>query len=363
MKIVVLGLSITSSWGNGHATTYRGLVRELARQGHNVWFLERNKPWYAQHRDLNHVPGCEIYLYESIFELRERFGDTIEDADAVIVGSYVPEGIAVGEWVTCIASGVTAFYDIDTPVTVEALRGNVCAYLTEELVGAYDLYLSFTGGPMLESLERIYGARHTAPLYCSVDPELYFPEDVERRWELGYLGTYAADRQSALEELLLELAKEIEDRFVVAGPQYPKTIAWPQNVDRIQHLAPAAHRLFYSQQRFTLNLTRAAMITAGYSPSVRLFEAAACGVPIISDRWLGIETFFVPGEEILLADRAAEVTAMLRQYSEDESLEIGRRARKRVLLAHTAAHRAHEFEELIQRVAKSKRGVLQETIS
>lgn len=357
MNIIVLGLSITSSWGNGHATTYRGLVRELGRRGHNVWFLERNKPWYAPYRDVNHVADCEICLYDSVFELQKRFGDTIAEADAVIVGSYVPEGIAVGEWVTSIANGVTAFYDIDTPVTLEDLGRDVCDYLTAELVGAYDIYLSFSGGPLLESLKRIYGAQRTAALYCSVDPRLYFPENLERRWELGYLGTYTADRQAALEGIV----KTVEQRVVVAGPQYPTTIAWPPNVERIEHLAPGAHRQFYSQQRFTLNLTRAAMIAAGYSPSVRLFEAAACGVPIISDRWPGIETLFVSGEEILLVDRPTEVREILLGYSEDESMEIGWRARERILLSHTAAHRAHELEELIQLVLMSKHRVLEET--
>ena len=155
--------------------------------------------------------------------------------------------------------------------------------------------------------------------------------------------------------------EKVLKRFVVAGPQYPKDITWPKNVDRIEHLGPTDHRLFYSQQRFTLNLTRAAMIKAGYSPSVRLFEAAACGVPIISDRWPGIETFFVPGKEILLAKGAEEVIGILNEYSEEESAEIGRRARERVLLAHTGSHRARELEEIIGQVAESKSSVPQET--
>ena len=361
MNIVILGLSITSSWGNGHATTYRCLVGGLGERGHSILFLERDKPWYAAHRDFANIPGCEVCLYQTLSELRERFQDAICEADAVIVGSYVPDGIILGEWVTSLAEGVTAFYDIDTPVTIEALREGSCAYLSGELVGAYDIYLSFTGGPMLANFERLYGAQRTAPLYCSVDPELYFLERVPRRWELGYLGTFASDRQHALESLLRALARESAQRFVVAGPQYPKDITWPKNVDRIEHLGPTDHRLFYSQQRFTLNLTRAAMIKAGYSPSVRLFEAAACGVPIISDRWPGIETFFVPGREILLAKGAEEVIGILNEYSEEESAEIGRRARERVLLAHTGSHRARELEEIIGQVAESKSSVPQET--
>ncbi len=354
MNIVILGLSITSSWGNGHATTYRGLVRELSRRGHHLLFLERNTPWYARHRDLRAVEGAKIELYESIPDLQRRFAPLIAGSEAVIVGSYVAEGIALGQWVTSIAEGTTAFYDIDTPVTIEALENSTCDYLSVDLVGAYGVYLSFTGGPLLERLASTYGARRTAPLYCSVDPELYFPEGVPRRWDLGYLGTYSADRQPALDALLREFADEGQYRFVVAGPQYPETINWPTNVHRIEHLAPGQHRRFYSQQRFTLNLTRAAMTKVGYSPSVRLFEAAACGAPIISDRWPGIESFFVPGREILLAKGAKEVLGFLTDVSEQESSDIASRALKRVLRDHTSARRAQELEEILQQVAASK---------
>jgi spore maturation protein CgeB len=354
VNIVILGLSITSSWGNGHATTYRGLVRELSRRGHHVLFLERNMPWYARNRDLQVIENVEIDLYESFSDLQKRFASAIAGSQAVIVGSYVSEGIALGQWVTSIANGATAFYDIDTPVTVEALEDSTCSYISADLVGAYDVYLSFTGGPLLESLVTIYRARQTAPLYCSVDPELYFPEEVPRYWDLGYLGTYSVDRQPALDALLREFADKKQYRFVVAGPQYPEMIKWPTNVHRIEHLAPSQHRRFYSQQRFTLNLTRAAMTKAGYSPSVRLFEAAACGVPIISDRWPGIESFFVPGRESLLAEGPKKVLGFLSDISEQERSDIASRALKRVLRDHTSSRRAQELEEILQQVTVSK---------
>ncbi len=354
MRIVILGLSITSSWGNGHATTYRGVVRELSRRGHHVIFLERDVPWYARHRDLERIEGVRIDLYQSIKDLKERFASIIAESETVIVGSYVPDGIALGQWVTSIASGTTAFYDIDTPVTIEALESSTCDYLSADLVGAYDIYLSFTGGPLLEHLASTYGAQQASPLYCSVDPELYFPEEIPLRWDLGYLGTYSADRQPALDGLLREISNQEEFRFVVAGPQYPESIRWPTNVDRIEHLAPSQHRRFYSQQRFTLNLTRAAMAKVGYSPSVRLFEAAACATPIISDRWPGIESLFVPGREILLAEGPKDVLGFLTDISEQERSDIASRALKRVLRDHTSARRAQELEEILQQVAASR---------
>jgi spore maturation protein CgeB len=345
LDIVILGLSITSSWGNGHATTYRGLVRELKRRGHRVHFLERDVPWYADNRDLPRPRFCRTSLYGSLRELRTRHAAAVRDADLVIVGSYVPQGVSVGEWVTRTAKGVTAFYDIDTPVTLAKLARGETEYITPTLIAKYDLYLSFTGGPTLRRIERDYGSPAARALYCSVDPTLYYPEDVEAQWDLGYMGTYSDDRQPTLERLLVQPSRRWPDgRFIVAGPQYPDAIAWPPNVTRETHLAPRHHRAFYTSQRFTLNVTRADMVAAGYSPSVRLFEAAACATPIISDAWEGLEEILTPGKEILIARTAQDTLRYLREIPDDERLEMGRRARSRVLREHTAAHRAAELE-------------------
>jgi spore maturation protein CgeB len=345
LRIVILGLSITSSWGNGHATTYRGLVRELAARGHDVLFLERDVPWYASNRDLPRPQYGRTALYPDLADLKRRFAGEVEDADVVIVGSYVPEGVEVGEWVTRTARGLTAFYDIDTPVTLAKLARGEEEYLTVSLIREYQLYLSFTGGPTLQRLEQEFGSPMARPLYCSVDPDLYYPEAVANRWDLGYMGTYSGDRQPALRRLLLDPARTwSEGRFVVAGPQYPQSVRWPSNVERIQHLPPKRHRDFYNAQHFTLNLTRPDMIAAGFSPSVRLFEAAACGTPIISDCWDGIETLFEPGTEILIARSSSEVLGWIRDMAEAERRALGERGRIRVLAQHTAAHRAAELE-------------------
>jgi spore maturation protein CgeB len=349
LRIVILGLSITSSWGNGHATTYRGLLRELSGRGHEVLFLERDMPWYAAHRDLCAAPYAGIELYANLPDLRQRFRDEVRHADVVIVGSYVPEGVAVGEWVTTTAHGITAFYDIDTPVTLAKLARGDSEYLSPALIRRYALYLSFTGGPTLEHIERQYSVPRAMPLYCAVDPHLYYPECSAEQWELGYLGTYSPDRQPALETLLIEPARRwAQGCFVVAGPQYPPTVAWPANVQYIEHLTPAEHRAFYNAQRFNLNITRADMVRAGYSPSIRLFEAAACATPIISDYWPGLERFFTPGTEILIARAPQETLHYLRELPEAEWLAIGERARARVLAEHTAAHRAAELETYLR---------------
>jgi spore maturation protein CgeB len=341
VRIVFLGLSITSSWGNGHATNYRALVRALRARGHEVRFLERDVPWYAAHRD---APDAGE-LYASVDELRDRFVDAVAGADLVVLGSYVPDGVEIAEWALDAAGGAVAFFDIDTPVTLAKLAAGDGEYLVPELVPRFDLYLSFTGGPTLELLEERWGARRARAFHCVVDEDAYRPLAVERRWLLGYLGTYSGDRQPTVVRLLVRPAQALpEESFVVAGPQYPPELNWPPNVERVEHLPPADHPAFYAAQAFTLNVTRADMLRAGWSPSVRLFEAAACAVPVISDRWGGLDRFFVPGEEVLVVDDERDVVRYLAQVGEEERREMGERARRRVLAEHTAAHRAEELE-------------------
>jgi spore maturation protein CgeB len=345
LDIVIFGLSITSSWGNGHATTYRALIKALARRGHRVTFLERATPWYRAHRDMNEWDYCRIELYERIEEVGRRFGNLVQQADMVILGSYVPDGIALGDWITTKAQGVTAFYDIDTPVTLAALENGTAEYLSASLVPRFDLFLSFTGGPALEVIEQRYGSPRARVLYCSADPDQHKPVEAKERWALGYLGTFSADRQPVLDELLIGPAHALPHaRFVLAGAQYPGKIYWPANIERREHVPPAEHAAFYGAQRFTLNATRADMAIRGYSPSVRLFEAAACGVPVISDRWPGIETLFKPGEEILIAERTRDVVEFLGAISEERRRQIAAAARRRFLRDHTPEQRSKDLE-------------------
>ena len=354
LHVVVLGLSLSSSWGNGHATTYRALLRAFAARGHNVLFLERDVPWYAPHRDLEHPDFCRLAFYRDLTDL-ERWGGEIAAADVVVVGSYVPEGVAVGRFVQRVARGATAFYDIDTPVTLAKLARGDREYLSPAVIPGYDVYLSFTGGPTLRRLEAQFGSPAARQLYCSVDAGAYRPLALAPRWDLSYLGTYSPDRQPTLERLLIEPARRAPElRFAVAGPQYPDGIDWPTNVERIDHVPPADHPAFYARSRFTLNVTRADMIEAGYSPSVRLFEAGACGVPIISDLWDGLDTLLEPGREIVLARTAEDVLDTLLHGSEDTRLAMGQALRARVLGEHTAEHRAAELEtHLCEAVART----------
>jgi nucleoside-diphosphate-sugar epimerase/spore maturation protein CgeB len=343
IKLVVLGLSLSSSWGNGHATTYRALIKALSERGVEVLFLERETPWYAAHRDLREPDYCRLAFYEGLDDL-ERWAPEVAAADAVIVGSYVPDGVAVGRWARRTATGPVAFYDIDTPVTLAKLGRGDEEYLSPGQIADYDVYFSFTGGPTLNRLERTYGSPAARALYCSADPAIYRPVDTPLRWDLSYLGTYSDDRQPVLERLLIEVARRAPHlRFAVAGPQYPADIEWPANVERLEHVPPADHPAFYAASRFTLNVTRADMVAAGYSPSIRLFEAASCGTPIISDVWDGIETLFEPGAEIVLAHAVEDVLAALAM-DDAARAALAEGARRRVLENHTSAHRAETLE-------------------
>ncbi len=350
MRLVFLGLSLSSSWGNGHATTYRSLLKGLAEAGHDVLFLERDQPWYASNRDLPEPGFCSLRLYGSLAEL-DRYCDAVKVADAVIVGSYVTDGPAVIAWANRHRRGVLGFYDIDTPVTLQGLADGSVTYLLPELIPLFDVYLSFTGGPTLQRLQDVYGARHAAALYCSVDPALYHLVSTARRWDLGYLGTYSPDRQDTLDRLLLEPARRLAHRrFVVAGPQYPDGIAWPANVERIEHLPPSEHAGFYSSMGWTLNVTRRDMIRSGYSPSVRLFEATACGTPVLSDRWMGIEDVLQPGRDLLVADDTAAALEALH-LPDQQRAAIGASGRATTLRRHTGQRRAEDLVALIASLA------------
>jgi spore maturation protein CgeB len=354
MRLVVLGLSISSSWGNGHATTYRALLKAFAARGHDILFLERDVPWYSDHRDFT-PDFCELHFYRTVDEL-QQWREVISQADAVIIGSFVPDGARIARWIQNIARGVTAFYDLDTPVTLAKLEAGATDYIARDLVPGFDRYFSFSGGPNLTRLAEEYGARAPRALFCSVDPDIYSPQSVPTRWDLSYLGTYSFDRQPMLERLLLEPARQRPDwRFCVAGSQYPEELRWPENVQRIEHVPPNLHAAFYSASRFSLNLTRADMVAAGYSPSVRLFEAAACGSPIISDMWTGLSELLEPGREIVLARHSDDVVRTLEEPPAF-SAAMSRAARARILAEHTAQHRAQDLEaELDQSMAEKTR--------
>lgn len=360
MKLVVFGLSVSSSWGNGHATLWRGLCRALAERGHRVVFFERDVPYYAAHRDLAELPGGELCLYGDWDEILPAARRRLADADVGIVTSYCPDGLAAADLVLDSPAPVRVFYDLDTPVTLDRLaRGETVPYIGPRGLGDFDLVLSYTGGAALTELRERLGARRVLPLYGSVDPAVHrpVPGDDAYRADLSYLGTYAEDRQAALETLLIEPARRRpEHRFVIAGALYPQEFPWTDNIFFVRHLPPANHPAFYSSGRLTLNVTRRAMAEMGFCPSGRLFEAAACGVPLLSDAWEGLDHFFAPGREIRVARTTEDAIAAL-ETSDEELARMARAARERVLADHTADARARELEAALDAAYASQPSV------
>jgi spore maturation protein CgeB len=349
MKFVIFGLTISSSWGNGHATLWRALCRALAARGHRVVFFEEDRPYYAAHRDLGEIPGGALRLYSSWADARSVAQRELAEADVAIVTSYCADAIAATE-LMLEAPALRVFYDLDTPVTLEALgSGQTVNYLGPRGLIDYELVLSYTGGRALDQLRDRLGASCVAPLYGSVDPDVHHPIAPEARFacDLSYLGTYAADRQDALKALLIAPArKRPAQRFLIGGAQYPAEFPWTPNIFFVQHIEPAQHPAFFASCRLTLNITRRAMKAMGWCPSGRLFEAAACGAPLLTDTWAGLEEFFTAGTEILIARSPDEATAAL-DLSDAELRRIADAARERVLAEHTARHRAMELETLV----------------
>lgn len=354
MHLVIFGLTISSSWGNGHATLWRSLVKAMLRRGHTVNFYERDVPYYASTRDVWELPeGGSLRLYSSLEEIRAEVKWDLDDADLALCTSYCADGPAASEMILDSRAEVKAFYDLDTPVTLDGLRsGAAIEYLPRGGLGDFDLVLSFTGGRALAELKSRLGARVVAPLYGSVDPETHFPVAAreEFRAALSYLGTYAADRQEGVDRLLLEPARLLADsRFVIGGAQYPEEFPWTGNIYFVRHLPPSLHPAFFCSGRATLNVTRRAMASYGYCPSGRLFEAAACGVPLLTDSWEGLETFFEPGREILPVSSSEDVLNTL-SLSGAELAAVAQAARERTLGEHTGERRVVELERLCDSV-------------
>ncbi len=360
MKVVIFGLTMSSSWGNGHATIWRALARALAKRGHRVVFFERDVQYYSANRDFPGAPWLDLVLYDDWEGIMKRAQRELIDADVGMVTSYCPDGKRASELLLSSKAGVKCFYDLDTPVTLSNLNeGREVDYLPDRGLGSFDIVLSYTGGRALDELKIVLGAKKTAPLYGSVDPQTHGPAGKARDYaaDLSYLGTFAEDRQRSLMELFIEPARRLpEKRFVLGGSLYPKDFPWTRNIYFVWHVPPPLHPSFYSSARWSLNVTRAAMASMGWCPSGRLFEAAACGSPVLSDYWEGIDEFLSPGTEIVIV-RGSEEVADALAMDEAERMSIARAARERVLEEHTASVRAAEFERMMECALERKEEV------
>jgi len=351
VKITVFGLTISSSWGNGHATPYRAIIRALHRMGHQVDFFEKDVPYYSSRRDFESCDYCRLTLYPDWQHIRAQALQAASESDVVIAASYLPDGKQICDELLDLCRPLRVYYDLDTPVTLKNMAEQGVEYLRPDQLAEFDLVLSFTGGRVLNDLEHHFGVRMARPLYGCVDPDIYMRVEARREFvcDLSYMGTYASDRQEKLDELFLEPARRHTGReFLLAGSLYPWEWQWPQNVCRIEHVFPGAHPCFYSSSRLTLNLTRHEMARNGWCPSGRFFEAAACGTPLITDWWEGLDSFFDPGSDLQVVATADDVESTMQKQDEDLHA-MAARARERTLDEHTGDVRARQllqyFEE------------------
>jgi spore maturation protein CgeB len=349
MKITIFGLGVSSSWGNGHATLWRGLCGALARHGHRVDFFERDVPYYAAHRDLHELPGGRLHLYPDWESVRQAARRELSDADVGMVTSYCPDGIAASELVLSSPVPLRTFYDLDAPVTLSRLaRGETVDYIGPRGLQDFDLVLSYTGGRTLEALRERLGARRVVPLYGSVDPAVHRPAAAREEYaaDLSYLGTYSDDRNDGLRALFVDASRKLPfRRFLIGGAMYDASFPWQANIYFVRHVPPGDHPSFYCSSRLTLNVTRRPMAEMGYCPSGRLFEASACGVPLLSDAWEGLDQFFEPDREILVGGRTEDTVEALAR---DDLARIAWAARERALACHTADIRARELESILE---------------
>lgn len=356
LKITIFGLTLSSSWGNGHATPYRALLRALARRGNRIIFFEKDVDYYARRRDFDRCEYCDLVLYQDWNLVREQALSSAAESDVAIVASYCSQGARIADEILQLAGPLHVYYDLDTPITLAQLGAGDLDYLRADQIPEFDLYLSFTGGRILQELETVWGARRARPLYGCVDPDQYrrTPAQDKFRCSLSYMGTFAADRQAKLEEFFLNPARRMrQQEFVLAGSLYPWQWQWPPNLRRFEHIAPGEHPAFYSSSRATLNITRAAMAEWGYCPSGRFFEAAACGAAILSDDWEGLESFFRNGEQILLVNSSEDVIAALERPDE-ELARLAARTRQRTLDEHTGERRAEELLRWLDEAASGR---------
>jgi spore maturation protein CgeB len=351
VRFVVFGLTVSSTWGNGHAAIWRGLSGALGSSGHALEFFERDEAWYASHRDLLELPGGTLRLYERFEEIRPRAAAALAEADVAVVTSYCPDALEATD-LALDSAALKVFYDMDAGVTLARLRaGEAVDWIGPRGLADFDLVLSSGGGRTLGLLRSALGARRAAPLYGSVDPDVHRPCATvpHLRGDVSWLGTWDPARQAALEMLFLEPAARMPDRaFLVAGSLYEGRFPRRDNVRHVRHLEPAQHPAFLCSSPLTVHVAHGELAEVGHCPSPRLFEAAACGVPVLTDGFEGLDAFLEPGQEILVARTAEEAVEAIAAPRE-ELAWIARRARDRTLAEHTAEARARELVDLCER--------------
>ena len=351
MRLFVFGSSLTSSYWNGAATYYRGIYKNLHRIGYDITFAEPEIYGRQQKRDAGEIDYATVRVYQTPREL-ERVLAEAGDADLIIKHSGVgADDEFLEEAVLRCRSGraKAAFWDVDAPATL-ARVDNDPGDRFRPLIPQYDFVFTYGGGPPVVGHYLALGAQNCVPIYNALDPETHFPvePDPSLICDLAFVGHRLPDRERRVGKFFLaaaELAPEL--KFVLGGEGWGGR-ALPRNVRWIGHVAIADHNRINCSARMILNINRQSMAAVGFSPPTRIFEAAGAGACLITDAWAGIDQFFAPGEEILVARSAEELASLLRSYPGEQAAQIGRRMLQRALRDHTYSLRANQVDATLR---------------
>jgi spore maturation protein CgeB len=354
MKIAFYGSSLVSSYWNGAATYYRGIIRDLARRGYDITFYEPDAYDRQSHRDIDPPDWCRVVIYPATIEHVKEVVARAADADIVIKASGV--GVFDNELLEGImdaarADAIRIFWDVDAAATVAELR-DAPEHPLHAVLPDLDAVLTYGGGPPIVAAYQSLGARNCRPIYNALDPDTHHPvaPDNKFRCDLAFLANRLPDRERRVEEFFLSAAEQLPERSFLLGGAGWEDKQKPANVRYIGHVPTRDHNAFNATPIAVLNVARDSMASLGYSPATRVFEAAGAAACIVTDAWEGVELFLQPGKEILVVRDGRDVAALIGELTPGRAAEIGRRALARILREHTYAHRGAEVDAIFRKL-------------
>jgi spore maturation protein CgeB len=353
MKIAFFGSSLVSSYWNGAATYYRGLLKELAALGHEITFYEPDAYERQQHRDIADPPWARVVVYPATADGWQGALDAaVAEADPLVKASGVGVFDAELEQAVperCPPRALCVYWDVDAPATLDAMQQDGGHHL-HRMIPRYDVVLTYGGGPPVVDAYRRVGARDCIPVYNALDPATHHPVPPHNAFacDLGFLGNRLPDREARVEDFFLKAAALLPQRRFLLGGSGWDDKAIPANVLRVGHVGTGMHNAFFCSGLATLNVNRESMARYGYSPPTRVFEAAGAGACLITDAWIGIEMFLEPGREVLVVTGGEELADVLDWLKPATARPMAEAARRRILAHHTYTHRAREVDQLIQ---------------
>ena len=359
MKIAFYGSSLLSSYWNGAATYYRGILHALAQRGHDITFYEPDAFDRQLHRDIEPPEWCRSVVYSATQEgLRSVLAEA-GDADVVVKANGV--GVFDRELLEGVVAGaredaLKLYWDVDAAATLDEMRGQADHPVARALPDL-DLVFTYGGGPPVVEAYRQFGARDCVPIYNALDPATHHPVPPDPAFaaDLGFLANRLPDREARVEEFFLRAAALLPDRRFLLGGNGWHEKAMPANVTAIGHVGTASHNAFNCTPTAVLNVARDSMAHVGFSPATRVFEAAGAAACLITDEWEGIEQFLKPNEQVLVARDGQDVADCLAGLTPDRARAIGQAALARVLAEHTYELRAVEVDEALRPLLEQDR--------